>query len=47
MIEFLERTLAPFTSSEKPQVSPRTAASFIKNSPYISELCLIQNGFLH
>jgi hypothetical protein len=34
MIEALDRTLAPFVKLEKPQVSPRLAASFIRNGRY-------------
>jgi hypothetical protein len=31
VIEAVEATLAPLTNREKPQLSPRPAASFIKN----------------
>jgi hypothetical protein len=34
MIEALDRTLALFVPHEKPQVSPRLAASFIRNGRY-------------
>jgi hypothetical protein len=35
LIEALEATLAPFVWHEKPQLSPRHAAIFIKNRPHI------------
>jgi hypothetical protein len=47
----LSRTLAPFVNSEKPQVFPWAAASFINKVPQISELrsvgtnyCAAQNS---
>jgi hypothetical protein len=37
-IEPVERNLAPFTSREKPQLSPCLAASLVKSGPQISGL---------
>jgi hypothetical protein len=41
----LSRTLAPFVNSEKPQVFPWAAASFINKVPQISELSLIGTDY--
>jgi hypothetical protein len=41
VIEVVEATLAPFINGEKPQLSPRPAASFIKNGLQLRGLCIV------
>jgi hypothetical protein len=42
VIEAVGATLAPFINREKPQLSPRPAASFIKNGLHFRGLCIVR-----